>query len=60
MMMMKPRARGARVRVVMSRRRVRARRGSIEIEIKTAFRAERLEPLRDALEPRGARDVLLD
>jgi hypothetical protein len=43
----------------MSRRRVRARRGSIpaSIEIKTAFRAERLEPLRDALEPRGARDV---
>lgn len=41
----------------MSRRRVRARRGSIEIEIKAAFRAERLEPLRDALEPRGACDV---
>lgn len=57
--MMKPRAIGARVRVGMSRRRVRARRGSIpaSIEIKTAFRAERLEPLRDALEPRGARDV---
>ena len=62
------RARGARVLLVNSRRRVRARRGSIpgvrtpvsvefEIEIKAAFRAECLEPLRDALEPRGARDV---